>query len=944
MRLLAALTLVPLAARSAESVPISSKHTAAQVSAGGQAQQKSPMNPSNLLASVLGNELAGALSSGRLSSCLALFRASVEGSEGEGCDGTWALMRAVHFTKLSSRRTTRVAPVRASQNKACEQLSKKMNPARSLVTRLFTEEAAESWQKFERKDISERMKRMPEFSPATGRATTFSFGLAQLGFGLSHGFSSSCAQVPWDGFKVFFGQLWWENIVYAGQNDEKWSKCFMCIVFFCVFSVYGERFKSHGFLARLWPERMQGRAKSHLRPRFWLGFGHGTKAKKPRLFGLRPKPVHHYLPLSYSGTAATVFARIFEKLGSRSAYLKPSHPRRWGSTETETDCSCVVLWSVLLGNTAVIELERSNSVGTVNPRYASESELQIFHVSTHECGQAPQESNTTPIRTVQILYIYVGYGSSPLPRVHPMIIGMFNPTPIAIGRKSLARRHPRPILAHISLLVRSQLCARTEESIETVTDSDTSGFFNAASESRVPRIHQVRRSRKKPVLSCSDCESIPAVWRESSAPARARARRVLLPAPASAVRDAPDPRRGSELGAGPMRGVALRIPPRPRQLQSGRARSAVRYRGGAAREGARLGAAREEADVGRAARSRRREVVGGGDGSGADGVRAGAVLGAGTRVDRSSAAAMTTHARDHANSRSRGRRGPNMFLMWGGRREVDSRLESKEEPVGHAPGLRALSSRAAMLVRGGWSLGSSRARSGTQAARETPCASRATRSRAGAAACKTVCGVGSALRRGCDADVRGGARGACRGEGTATALPDSVLAPARTRQGAVGTESRMTPRCAGAFGSRAWPPHAHRGRAQEALAASKPAATASHMDMPGARRVPFAPRRCQRDGLDPLPRTSVQPRRVQLVYRGRCIWVVFQTQVQKYLSKFGHSKVSEKPTTTTSAVEPRYQAPGKRAPRAAGRLTHWGFFFLLSQILLPQVLVFPLVG
>ncbi|KAJ6524874.1 hypothetical protein DFH09DRAFT_1095893 [Mycena vulgaris] len=56
-------------------------------------------------------------------------------------------------------------------------------------------------------------------------------------------------------------------------------------------------FKNHGFLARLWPGRLQGRAKSHLRPTFWLGFGLGTKAKKPRLFGLRPKPVHHYMIL-----------------------------------------------------------------------------------------------------------------------------------------------------------------------------------------------------------------------------------------------------------------------------------------------------------------------------------------------------------------------------------------------------------------------------------------------------------------------------------------------------------------------------------------------------------------------------------------------------------------------------------------------------------------------
>ncbi|KAJ7624020.1 hypothetical protein B0H17DRAFT_1151405 [Mycena rosella] len=31
-------------------------------------------------------------------------------------------------------------------------------------------------------------------------------------------------------------------------------------------------------------------------PKFWLGLGSGTKAKKPWLFGLRPKPKHHYSP------------------------------------------------------------------------------------------------------------------------------------------------------------------------------------------------------------------------------------------------------------------------------------------------------------------------------------------------------------------------------------------------------------------------------------------------------------------------------------------------------------------------------------------------------------------------------------------------------------------------------------------------------------------------
>ncbi|KAJ7135088.1 hypothetical protein C8R46DRAFT_1048031 [Mycena filopes] len=51
--------------------------------------------------------------------------------------------------------------------------------------------------------------------------------------------------------------------------------------------------KSRGFLAWPWPDNIQSRAKSQLRPRFWPWLGFGTKAKKPRLFGLRPKPDHH---------------------------------------------------------------------------------------------------------------------------------------------------------------------------------------------------------------------------------------------------------------------------------------------------------------------------------------------------------------------------------------------------------------------------------------------------------------------------------------------------------------------------------------------------------------------------------------------------------------------------------------------------------------------------
>ncbi|KAJ7277374.1 hypothetical protein C8J57DRAFT_1223123 [Mycena rebaudengoi] len=55
---------------------------------------------------------------------------------------------------------------------------------------------------------------------------------------------------------------------------------------------------SRAFLAEneakfwLWPGKISGQAKSQ--PNFWLGSGLGTKAKKPWLFGLRPKPDHHY--------------------------------------------------------------------------------------------------------------------------------------------------------------------------------------------------------------------------------------------------------------------------------------------------------------------------------------------------------------------------------------------------------------------------------------------------------------------------------------------------------------------------------------------------------------------------------------------------------------------------------------------------------------------------
>ncbi|KAJ6615033.1 hypothetical protein B0H10DRAFT_1950168 [Mycena sp. CBHHK59/15] len=68
-----------------------------------------------------------------------------------------------------------------------------------------------------------------------------------------------------------------------------------------IFSVNSMGSKSLGFLAWLRPERWLGQAKSHHRPRFWLGFGLGTKAKKPWLFGLKPKPEHYYSKMTNLG-------------------------------------------------------------------------------------------------------------------------------------------------------------------------------------------------------------------------------------------------------------------------------------------------------------------------------------------------------------------------------------------------------------------------------------------------------------------------------------------------------------------------------------------------------------------------------------------------------------------------------------------------------------------
>ncbi|KAJ6605589.1 hypothetical protein DFH09DRAFT_1067845 [Mycena vulgaris] len=77
--------------------------------------------------------------------------------------------------------------------------------------------------------------------------------------------------------KVFFGQLLWENITYAGRNDEKWLKYFMCI-----FSV-----------------SLRCRARGSKATAFWPGFGlseykAGPKAISGQHFGLAlalvPKP------------------------------------------------------------------------------------------------------------------------------------------------------------------------------------------------------------------------------------------------------------------------------------------------------------------------------------------------------------------------------------------------------------------------------------------------------------------------------------------------------------------------------------------------------------------------------------------------------------------------------------------------------------------------------
>jgi hypothetical protein len=54
--------------------------------------------------------------------------------------------------------------------------------------------------------------------------------------------------------------------------------------------------KSHGFWQGICVLFGFGLTKSQAKPTIipWLGFGFGTKAKKPWLFGLRPKPEKHY--------------------------------------------------------------------------------------------------------------------------------------------------------------------------------------------------------------------------------------------------------------------------------------------------------------------------------------------------------------------------------------------------------------------------------------------------------------------------------------------------------------------------------------------------------------------------------------------------------------------------------------------------------------------------
>ncbi|KAJ7432552.1 hypothetical protein B0H11DRAFT_1940394 [Mycena galericulata] len=85
-----------------------------------------------------------------------------------------------------------------------------------------------------------------------GQAKIIGLGLPWPGFGLSHGFSSSL-------------YLHENEALNSGTTDG-------------ITSMESRGSRSLGFLAWLWPKRGSGQAKSHTRPRFWLGFGLGTKA------------------------------------------------------------------------------------------------------------------------------------------------------------------------------------------------------------------------------------------------------------------------------------------------------------------------------------------------------------------------------------------------------------------------------------------------------------------------------------------------------------------------------------------------------------------------------------------------------------------------------------------------------------------------------------------
>ncbi|KAJ7654052.1 hypothetical protein DFH06DRAFT_1299127, partial [Mycena polygramma] len=152
---------------------------------------------------------------------------------------------------------------------------------------------------------------MPWLWPAFGwlwldktrsQAKMFGSGLAWPGFGPSHGFSGEFGPQLNQGrltptMEVFCRKRQNEMsseisgvYIRARTNDLgqiRMPKTILSLSDTTVApAVLIRRSKSHGFLARLWPERCPGQAKSRARPRFWPGFGPGTKAKKPWLFGL----------------------------------------------------------------------------------------------------------------------------------------------------------------------------------------------------------------------------------------------------------------------------------------------------------------------------------------------------------------------------------------------------------------------------------------------------------------------------------------------------------------------------------------------------------------------------------------------------------------------------------------------------------------------------------